>query len=348
MISVTFLFGRATDVLEDRKRLEGLDGDSNVLALPSRVNTRPLLLLTCAAGLVCAGAALADTIESEVGTEAVGGVGIENTLTGGFIDNSLLWTHVYDPLPEGAEIVRATMQIDLIDADDGTLELYAGENKRGVFIGVAVGIDDGEPGPWRDLQSDPPVGSSDNEIEIGPEHFADLADGTFQVYGRNVGLAFWGSNSALLTIEYTLPLEVAIDVRPYSEDNRVRPDGRGIVPVAVLGSEDLDVVDLDQASLLFGPAGAALSEHGAYMADVNKDGMDDLVGFFRISDTGILEGDTEACMTGALTDGATFESCDMVDTSPPAWREALRGRHHHRHHRGHRHGRHCHGGGGDH
>ena len=38
-------------------------------------------------------------------------------------------------------------------------------------------------------------------IAISPTFFPDLADGTFEIYGENVGLGTWGSNRAVLTIE---------------------------------------------------------------------------------------------------------------------------------------------------
>ena len=47
----------------------------------------------------------------------------------------------------------------------------------------------------------PPGGtSSDNLIVLSSDLFADIADGTFDIYGDNQGLYIWGSNRALLTI----------------------------------------------------------------------------------------------------------------------------------------------------
>jgi hypothetical protein len=158
--------------------------------------------------LARAGPALSLEIVSQVGIEAVGGVGVENTLTGGFLnDLDFAWTHSYAPIAE--TILSATVRIDTIDADDGLLDLYAGTSEAGVLIGTAVGGDGGLPGPWRDLQSPPPDGAYDNLIPIGSEHFADLADGSFQIYADNrivsglPSLGAWGSNRAILTIVTT-------------------------------------------------------------------------------------------------------------------------------------------------
>ncbi len=80
------------------------------------------------------------------------------------------------------------------------------------MVGSANGRDDGRPGPWRGL----PAGgtSSDNVITISSDLFADIADGTFDIYGDNRGMIIWGSNRALLTIT-TEELEI-LDVEPTS------------------------------------------------------------------------------------------------------------------------------------
>jgi len=155
------------------------------------------------------------TITSQVGTEAIGGVGVENTLSGlndtgsvdGFIRQTLTfnltWTHTYAAISD--TIVSATLQLDLIDADTGILDLYAGTSTSDPLIGSAVGINQGTT-VWRDLQTppgpNPGDGSFDNTIVIPASLFADLADGTFQIFSndRNDTLTTFGSNRALLTI----------------------------------------------------------------------------------------------------------------------------------------------------
>ena len=109
-------------------------------------------------------------------------------------------------------------------------------------------------------------------------------------------------------------LDVEIDVRPRSPMNRVNPTSRGALPVAILGSETVDVTAVDRESLAFGPAGAAPLPWSFRQHDVNRDGLDDLVARFRLRSSGIEPGDEQACLLGEI-DGLGFESCDEVRTA---------------------------------
>jgi hypothetical protein len=118
-------------------------------------------------------------------------------------------------------------------------------------------------------------------------------------------------------------LPVDIDVKPRSDRNRVNPLGRGFIPVAILGSDSFDVAQVDVTTLAFGPDGAEpafdLTSPGSCRPsrrDVNDDGYTDLVSSYRIEETGIALGSTEACLTGSTLDGALFRGCDEITTAP--------------------------------
>ncbi|MEE9606482.1 MAG: hypothetical protein V3U03_01995, partial [Myxococcota bacterium] len=108
------------------------------------------------------------------------------------------------------------------------------------------------------------------------------------------------------------PIEVEIDVVPNKAFNSINVGSSGLVSVAILGSDTVDVEQIDHAGLAFGAAGAP-PVHGSrgHLKDVNKDGLTDLVSHHRIPETGIAAGDARACLSGEL-DGAAFEACDAV------------------------------------
>jgi len=110
---------------------------------------------------------------------------------------------------------------------------------------------------------------------------------------------------------------VRIDVRPGSRDNVVTLHDHPPLAVAVLGSDAVDVRDLDLESLAFGPDGAAPQGRGRKLAwlgrrDVNRDGYPDQVVLFDVDDTGLAPGDETACLAGDL-DGVAFRACDDVE-----------------------------------
>lgn len=110
---------------------------------------------------------------------------------------------------------------------------------------------------------------------------------------------------------------VDVDIKPGSDTSPINPFAKGVIPVAILGSADFDVSDVDGSTLSFGPDGASLAHsHGPHFADVNSDGYTDLLAHFRTQETGIAVGDTEACLSGELLNGARIEGCDAFQTAP--------------------------------
>lgn len=119
---------------------------------------------------------------------------------------------------------------------------------------------------------------------------------------------------------------VTLEIRPGSDDNPVSASEQGLLPVAILGSNDLDVTTIDPSTLQL--AGVDLALRGsvkrpqlAYsLEDVNGDGFTDLVAFFGVPDlvsAGALTTSTIALtITGALTDATPIQGADSVKVVP--------------------------------
>jgi hypothetical protein len=107
----------------------------------------------------------------------------------------------------------------------------------------------------------------------------------------------------------------AIDIKPGSEWNPINVFGRGVIPVAILGSYGFDVAEIDVTTLAFGPSGAMPTHRiGGHPQDVDDDGFTDLVSHFRTEEAGIAIGHTESCLRGGLLDGTPLGGCDAIRT----------------------------------
>ena len=111
---------------------------------------------------------------------------------------------------------------------------------------------------------------------------------------------------------------VTIDVQPRDPENRILAKPHVPILVAILGSAEVDVRDVDVTTLAFGPGRAAPALDLTYpviyslsLGDVNRDGEDDLMATFFYGEAELPLGESEACVTGEIAD-VQFEGCDTV------------------------------------
>jgi hypothetical protein len=116
-------------------------------------------------------------------------------------------------------------------------------------------------------------------------------------------------------------VEVEIDIKPGSDPNCFNSDGHGVIPVAILGSADFDVNDIDPATMQL--EGLSVKVVGkkterllAHIEDVNGDSFDDLVVQIEDQDGAFTSGSGTAKVTGELYDGTPFEGTDDICIVP--------------------------------
>ena len=97
------------------------------------------------------------------------------------------------------------------------------------------------------------------------------------------------------------PVPVVIDIRPGDQVTRINPSVKGLLPVAVLATEDFDASLFRPEMAHLGTGGMTMGCEGAEAvrwaySDANHDGRVDLVIFFRIQDLSLTPGSSTTVM----------------------------------------------------
>src|SRR5262249_42459080 len=85
--------------------------------------------------------------------------------------------------------------------------------------------------------------------------------------------------------EFVLPGDVG--VQPRSGPEPVNPNARGVVPVALLGTDAFDVTTVNSSSVRFGVNGVEAAPAQSHLEDVDGDGRLDIVFQFPTTKLGI-------------------------------------------------------------
>lgn len=155
--------------------------------------------------------------------------------------------------------------------------------------------------------------------------------GEYDYYGDTSEINLWILSDTPINLQPPVN-EVAIDIKPGGNPNNINLKSRGVVPVAVLTTEDFDASTIDPDTVLF----AGASPVRSMLCDVDDDGNDDLLFHFKTqkllkSDNnpdGLDENSTKAtlmakligtmtsAMTTETTDGEVIQGTDEVCIKP--------------------------------
>jgi hypothetical protein len=119
-------------------------------------------------------------------------------------------------------------------------------------------------------------------------------------------------------LEITGEREVSIDVKPTTSDNAINTRSKS-VPVAILGSSQLDVLLLDPATIVFASAPISLKNNGSLhyeTLDVNGDGYRDLLAHFDVASLVLGPEATSAELTGQTVGGLQIRGADTIRIVP--------------------------------
>ena len=108
------------------------------------------------------------------------------------------------------------------------------------------------------------------------------------------------------------PIPVEVDIKPGSDPNSINLKSKGVVPVAVLTTDDFDAGTVAPDTVEF----AGASPKRWTMEDVDGDGDEDLLLHFKTQELNLAEDSTEATLTGETLDGVQIEGTDTVNIVP--------------------------------
>jgi len=120
------------------------------------------------------------------------------------------------------------------------------------------------------------------------------------------------------------PMPVDIDIKPSDALNKINLSAKGLLPVAVLTTQDFDASNFTPEMAHLSDATIAMSCAGAEAirwnySDVNRDGQLDLVFFFRTQELNLTASSTAATLMAHGTYNSTvthIEGTDSVFVKP--------------------------------
>jgi len=112
---------------------------------------------------------------------------------------------------------------------------------------------------------------------------------------------------------------IDVDIKPGSDENCLNINGNGVIPVAVLGSPELDVANIDQGSLVLGGLNVRIRGNDQPQCGaeyVDSDGYLDLVCHFQDDASAWVADEGQAMLEGNLLDGTPIRGSDAICLVP--------------------------------
>jgi len=161
----------------------------------------------------------------------------------------------------------------------------------------------------------PTTGDYTVGVSSYPRHFTDGGTTIFTALNPDSN----GDYTLVISGVTSPVLHINIDIKPGHGNSLVpiNPKSKGKIPVALLGSRDFSVSDVNVTSLTFGHTGdeASLSKCSG-REDVNDDGVLDMVCHFENQPAAFSPTDEEAILKGKLEDGRLFEGRGWLKVVP--------------------------------
>ncbi|MGE5297143.1 MAG: hypothetical protein ACM3VT_20150 [Solirubrobacterales bacterium] len=130
----------------------------------------------------------------------------------------------------------------------------------------------------------------------------------------------FGQATSLSTFIVVEPIiHVEMDIRPSGRIAHFDRHGRGVIPVVIFGSADVDAAQIDPLSLCVSGMTLKIRPNGrpqSCIEDVNRDGRGDLVCHFVSSSRWWRASNTIVSLTGTLSDGTLIEGSDEICVQP--------------------------------
>jgi hypothetical protein len=125
------------------------------------------------------------------------------------------------------------------------------------------------------------------------------------------------ADNVINSVLQQIVLPISIDITPGGFPNSINLKKKGVIPVAILSTQNFDAAFLvNRSSLTFGSTGNEQSLVKVNVEDINGDGLLDLICHFSAQNTGFQIGDTEGILKGRTVQGTQLLGKDSVRIVP--------------------------------